>query len=33
VAATYNFSPTEHAGATGFVIGQIGTAGKVSLAQ
>jgi branched-chain amino acid transport system substrate-binding protein len=33
VAATYNFSPTEHAGATGFVIGQIGAAGKVSLAQ
>ncbi len=33
VAATYNFSPTQHAGATGFVIGRIGEAGKVSLAQ
>jgi branched-chain amino acid transport system substrate-binding protein len=33
VAATYNFSPSQHAGATGFVIGQIGTGGKVSLAQ
>jgi branched-chain amino acid transport system substrate-binding protein len=33
VAAVYNFSPTQHAGATGFVIGNIGAGGKVSLAQ
>jgi branched-chain amino acid transport system substrate-binding protein len=33
VAAVYNFSPTQHAGATGFVIGNIGPGGKVSLAQ
>jgi ABC-type branched-subunit amino acid transport system substrate-binding protein len=33
VNATYSFSPTQHAGATGFVIGRIGPGGKVSLAQ
>jgi branched-chain amino acid transport system substrate-binding protein len=33
VAAVYNFSPTQHAGATGFVIGNIAAGGKVSLAQ
>jgi branched-chain amino acid transport system substrate-binding protein len=33
VNATYSFSATQHAGATGFVLGRIGPGGKVSLAQ
>ncbi len=33
VAATYSFSPTQHAGASGFVVGRFDAGGKVSLAQ